>query len=200
MWLDSTGLTARPWWRRVLDTIENSSWYFMRAVNYVESAIEDAGRAAWAWATNLTARDVNMIMLGVTLTIATGGIYMKFKPLTLAPGIVGAGAATAPAFTQAQPVLGRKLDYLFGFATGNQHNIHRSTAMLNQMNRIGISDTAANRAYMTTALTNAFHYAQPIAQGNGRYLREFLLMGPLGGLRVETIWEAERLITIFLIG
>jgi len=34
-----------------------------------------------------------------------------------------------------------------------------------------------------------------IIQENGRFLRESLLMGPLGGVKWETIWDGAKLIT-----
>lgn len=37
-------------------------------------------------------------------------------------------------------------------------------------------------------------------QSNGRLLRESLLMGPRGALKVESIWENGKLITVVLIG
>jgi hypothetical protein len=37
-------------------------------------------------------------------------------------------------------------------------------------------------------------------EAGGRVVREALLMGPLGGLKVESIWEGNRLISIILYG
>lgn len=39
-----------------------------------------------------------------------------------------------------------------------------------------------------------------ILQDNGRFMRESLLMGPNGGLNVQSIWENNRLITVELFG
>jgi len=37
-------------------------------------------------------------------------------------------------------------------------------------------------------------------QSNGRIIRESLLMGPRGGLKVESIWDGTKLITVKLLG
>ena len=39
------------------------------------------------------------------------------------------------------PELGNKLDFLFGQATGSEHNIQRSQSMLRDLEGIGLSDT-----------------------------------------------------------
>src|SRR5699024_8424393 len=43
------------------------------------------------------------------------------------------------------PEYGRKMDYVFGQATGSKHNIDRSIAMEKQLNSIGIFDTKEGR-------------------------------------------------------
>ncbi|MFM7021956.1 MAG: hypothetical protein ACKOXB_03190 [Flavobacteriales bacterium] len=97
------------------------------------------------------------------------------------------------------PYLGRKLDYVFGKATGNAHNIDRSTDMLRQLNRIGIFDNDAGCAYVRGHLGHTYNYAKGIAM-NGRVLKESILTGPNGILKVQSIWQADQLITIKLIG
>ena len=72
--------------------------------------------------------------------------------------------------------------------------------MLRQLNRIGIFDNDFGRAYLTEKINFAFHNFQHVLQGNGRTLVEFVLMGPNGGVKMQTVWEAERLITVFVIG
>lgn len=37
-----------------------------------------------------------------------------------------------------------------------------------------------------------------IVQQDGRVVKESLLMGPLGGIKIETVWEGEKLITVLL--
>lgn len=96
--------------------------------------------------------------------------------------------------------IGRKLEYLLGKATGSAHNIERSTGMLRQLESIGIFDNAAGRLVLSDHLKAVFGNAVGLSQSNGRVLRESLLMGPNGGLKVESIWEGNQLITVKLIG
>lgn len=111
-------------------------------------------------------------------------------------GLIGrsAGAVTAQ--------LGNKLDYLFGKATGSAHNISRSTSMLAQLQRIGIFDTAANRAFLQTYFNNVLRNSKNIitTQANGTVVRDSLLMGPNGGLKVVSFWQENRLISFILYG
>lgn len=89
---------------------------------------------------------------------------------------------------------------MFGKATGSAHNIERSTGMLRQLESVGIFDNAAGRSLMNSHLESVYSGTKGILQTNGRYLRESLLMGPRGGLKVESIWEGNRLITVKLLG
>jgi RHS repeat-associated protein len=96
--------------------------------------------------------------------------------------------------------IGTKLEYIFGKATGSAHNIERSTGMLKQLESVGIFDNAAGRSLMNSHLESVYSGTKGILQTNGRYLRESLLMGPRGGLKVESIWEGNKLITVKLLG
>jgi RHS repeat-associated protein len=96
--------------------------------------------------------------------------------------------------------IGMKLEYLFGKATGSAHNIERSKDMLRQLERVGIFDNAAGRSLLNSHLESVYSGTKGILQANGRYLRESLLMGPRGGLKVESIWEGNKLITVKLLG
>ena len=99
------------------------------------------------------------------------------------------------------PEIGNKLDYAFGKATGNQRNISRSVDMERQLNRIGIFDNADGRSYLTQQLQNAFtDPSNVIMQENGRILKESLLSGPNGVVKMNSIWEGNRLITIEIFG
>lgn len=98
------------------------------------------------------------------------------------------------------PTLGRKLDFVFGKATGSLHNIERSTDMLRNLNRIGIYDNPAGRSLFRSHINQTFNNTNGIIQSNGRVLRESLLMGPRGGIKVTSIWDAKKLITIMLKG
>jgi RHS repeat-associated protein len=96
--------------------------------------------------------------------------------------------------------IGTKLEYVFGKATGSAHNIERSTGMLRQLESVGIFDNAAGRSLLNSHLESVYSGTKGILQSNGRYLRESLLMGPRGGLKVESIWEGNKLITVKLLG
>ncbi len=101
-----------------------------------------------------------------------------------------------------EAVLGRKLDYLFGKATGRAHNIERSTDMLRQMERIGLHDTPANRQLMAKHFQDVLNDASNIA-GTGRggtTIRESLLMGPNGAVKIESYWDGNVLRTFKLFG
>ncbi|MCP3660258.1 MAG: hypothetical protein GY830_08115, partial [Bacteroidetes bacterium] len=96
--------------------------------------------------------------------------------------------------------IGTKLEYVFGKATGSVHNIERSTGMLRQLESVGIFDNTAGRSLLENHIKSVFSGTKGIIQSNGRYLRESLLMGTNGGLKVESIWEGNKLITIKLFG
>ena len=50
--------------------------------------------------------------------------------------------------------LGNKLDYLFGKASGNKHNIERSKAMQVELQKIGIHNTSSGRKYISNHLND----------------------------------------------
>ena len=93
--------------------------------------------------------------------------------------------------------IGSKLEYFLGRATGSKHNIDRSKEMLRRLENVGLPDTAATRQYLSQHLSET--YANPASvlrtQENGRIVRESLLMGPNGVVKMETIWDGNRLIT-----
>jgi hypothetical protein len=98
--------------------------------------------------------------------------------------------------------LGRKLECFLGRATGNAHNVQRSTQMLSQLEKIGLPDNPATRQYLTEHLADVLNNPANIVrvEASGRVVRESLLMGPRGGLKFETIWEGNKLITGILFG
>jgi len=99
------------------------------------------------------------------------------------------------------PELGKKLDFIFGKATGSTHNIQRSRDMLRQLQRIGLHDTPENRAYIEAHLTRVLNDPNNIVEvRNGRTIRESLLMGPNGGCKLQTIWEGNKLLTVYIFG
>ncbi len=100
------------------------------------------------------------------------------------------------------PDLGRKLDYVLGRATGSSHNIERSQEMLRQMERIGLLDKEGTRTYLADHLKKTLEDSNSIfkIQENGRVVRESLLSGPRGIVKVESIWEDVKLITVKIFG
>ncbi len=104
--------------------------------------------------------------------------------------------------TPTEAVIGKELDYLFGRATGRQHNLDRSADMLRQMERIGMPDSSGNRRIMTDHFQNVLNDASNIVttQDNGKVVRESLLMGPNGGVKIQSIWDGARLETFALLG
>jgi len=106
----------------------------------------------------------------------------------------------AQAVNRLVPDIGKKLDFMLGKATGNQHNIDRSTDMLKQLRSVGLADTSQTRGFLTNHLTQVLNDPTSIVkiQDNGRVVRESLLLGPRGGLKLESIWEGNKLITMFL--
>jgi RHS repeat-associated protein len=114
-------------------------------------------------------------------------------------GLAVGMAKSATSRTVAQ--LGSKLEYFFGKATGSLHNIDRSKSMLAQLERIGLHDTPASRQYFTEHLTTVLNNPSSIAmQSNGRVVRESLLTGPNGCVKLETVWEGSKLITGKILG
>jgi RHS repeat-associated protein len=99
-----------------------------------------------------------------------------------------------------EAIIGSKLQYVFGKATGNAHNIERSTGMLRQLESIGIFDNVAGRTLLRSNLASVYTSSEGILANNGRILRESLLMGPNGAVKVESIWEGNKLITVKLFG
>ncbi|MCL2446693.1 MAG: hypothetical protein FWD06_08000 [Oscillospiraceae bacterium] len=108
-----------------------------------------------------------------------------------------AGGQVAPRV----PELGRKLDFMFGQATGRRHNLERSTDMLRQLNRIGIFDNATGRGIVTDALTNVLNDPGSIVRIiDGYTTRESLLVGPNGLLHMTSVWQENSLISVILQG
>ena len=98
--------------------------------------------------------------------------------------------------------LGSKLDYLLGKATGNAHNIARSAAMKKSLENIGLGDSNFTRAYLTNYFNKVLNDPLSVKeiQKTGRIVRESLLMGPNGGVKVNSIWEDSKLITVEIFG
>ena len=138
----------------------------------------------------------NIVMTGVLLkqgaksnSVKGPDFKLKYKPSPVEKVAAKMGAN-----------IGTKLEYVFGKATGSAHNIERSTGMLRQLESVGIFDDAAGRALLNSHFQGTYNSSIGILQSNGRYLRESLLLGPRGALKVESIWEGNKLITVKLLG
>ena len=111
------------------------------------------------------------------------------------------------------PELGRKLEYLFGNATGRQHNIARSKGNALDFASIGIDDTLANREYMTWYFQELLNDSSNILDVQYAFytmkelpdkpvvgylvtVRESILIGPDGGIKLITYWDGDRLMTV----
>ena len=106
--------------------------------------------------------------------------------------------------------LGNELDYQFGKAGGNRHNIDRTNGLKAEMDKLGFNDTAENRAYFEQYYNDVLNSsnnivgvpetASYIENGVTHYYtvttRESFLMGKYGGAKVTTYWDGNRLLTI----
>jgi RHS repeat-associated protein len=144
---------------------------------------------------------VNAAAVG-TAVVATGGFAgMGYGAVTGGIGIHQVGVASGPAAYSLLPEIGRKLDYVFGLATGALKNIQRSTAMLAELRRIGLHDTSDSRSYLRTHLGRVLNDSSSIVSNSGgRTVRESFLMGPAGGVKLESVWEGSKLITVKVFG
>nr|WP_270998166.1 T7SS effector LXG polymorphic toxin [Listeria seeligeri] len=115
------------------------------------------------------------------------------------------------------PELGNKLDYLFGKAEGNKHNIQRSQTMQSELSKIGIYDTPSSRELLNNHLKNVVNDSSNILKTESRSyiakelpgtptvnytatVRESFLKGPNGGVKIESVWDGDRLLTIIVKG
>ncbi|WHY45515.1 hypothetical protein [Lysinibacillus pakistanensis] len=98
------------------------------------------------------------------------------------------------------PYFGSKLEFIFGNATGNKNHIDRSLAMELQLNNIGIFDDAKGKKLVLDNLSNTFDDPTSIREtlDNGRVVRTSVLKGPNGDLKVESVWDKEKLISVKL--
>ena len=113
--------------------------------------------------------------------------------------------------------LGNKLDYLFGKASGNKHNIERSKAMQLELQKIGIHYNQSGNEYISNHLNNVLKDSTNISNieirsyvakelpGNPiveytATTRESLLMGPGGAIMIESVWDGNRLLTVIVKG
>jgi len=113
----------------------------------------------------------------------------------------GAGRMFMEGESSLVPQIGKKLDFVFGKATGRLHNIQRSITMERQLNSIGIFDNAAGNSYLRSHLGQVLNNSKSILSSEGGFVtRESLLMGPNGGLQMQSVWKGQDLISIVLKG
>ena len=93
--------------------------------------------------------------------------------------------------------ISQKLEYVFGNATGDKHNIDRSQGLLEQVQNIGINDTPKGRQYM---LEQLMEIPDAVSESPIRNRYSSLLCGPSGVRQMDTIWENGKLITIYIYG
>lgn len=122
----------------------------------------------------------------------------------------GKGTACEAVESGSSADLGNKLDYQFGKAGGNRHNIDRTNGLKAEMDKLGFNDTAENRAYFEQYYNDVLNSsnnivgvpetASYIENGVTHYYtvttRESFLMGKYGGAKVTTYWDGNRLLTI----
>jgi RHS repeat-associated protein len=114
-------------------------------------------------------------------------------------GIARLGASAAAEET-ILPKLGNKLKYLFGESAGKSAG--RSAIMGRQLNSIGIFNDAAGRQLLVDHLTEVVNNSANIVavQADGIIVRESLLIGPNGLVKLQTFWQGNSLNTAFIFG
>ena len=89
-----------------------------------------------------------------------------------------------------------KYSYLFGDATGSQHNLDRSNGLALQMKRLGVLDTSEGRAILGDHLTSAALDAnnvvgQRVNEWGTFVTKESLFAGPSGKFSLfHSVWQA----------
>lgn len=109
----------------------------------------------------------------------------------------------------------KKLDFLFGKATGRAHNIHRTKSMQISLQKIGLHDNKVGREALIEHLekicndptniieikNNIFTFGELPNKPIGSYIsvtRESFLMGPGGGVRLESVWKGNELLSVII--
>lgn len=126
----------------------------------------------------------------------------KAKRLDELLGAARVGRVGLTASEQVEAKIASKLQFVFGKATGNAHNVERSQAMAAELARIGIYDSPEGRRLVQSHLSGVLADSTSIASRDaaGRDVRESLLAGPGGFLKVESVWEGQQLVTVYLKG
>jgi RHS repeat-associated protein len=148
---------------------------------------------------NLPPREANPIAPGI---IIGGGVVAAYYFPAWASSIVARLLLRLAPAAPLVPILGQKLDYFLGRATGSIHNMQRSAQMLLQLKNIGLPDNPVTRQYLTDHLTRVLNDSSNIVkiENSIRVIRESVLAGPDGVLKLQTVWEGSKLITGILFG
>lgn len=95
--------------------------------------------------------------------------------------------------------LGNKLDFLFGKSGGK--NAARSQGMQAELSKVGIYDTPESRSMVADNLRKTLADDSSIVRSSeGRDIRESLIAAPGGMVKMESIWEGNKLITMKIFG
>ena len=114
---------------------------------------------------------------GVVGAVVSG---VSFKVASI---IKGATTTSTTTTTNIKANIGNKLDYAFGKATGDAHNVQRSMTMQSQLSKIGIYDDAAGRQIMTNFMNQTLNSnLTSIVSTSERVAVDSLLAGPGGFL------------------
>jgi RHS repeat-associated protein len=131
--------------------------------------------------------------------LAIGGAHALLAGSSLTVLSGQACAIACPAI----PILGNKLDFLFGLAQNigpnAANNIQRSTTMLEDMESVGLKDSPEVRQYVSQKMAEALNDPAALQQiqGNGRKVIDVFLTGPGGNIKLETVWQGSKLITLW---
>lgn len=104
---------------------------------------------------------------------------------------------------------------LGGDGTGSIHNIQRSQSIQAELKKIGIHDNSVGREYLTKHLNDVLNDPSNISKvENSSYIakelpgqplveytattRESFLMGSGGAVKLKSVWEENRLITVII--
>lgn len=139
-----------------------------------------------------------------TFVVGTGAGLLAASALSGVVAVTGEVVVTGETTASAEiliPQIGSKLEYILGNAGGSAYNVQRSTSMASQLTRIGLQDTAATRDYLTQQLIKVLNDPSSVSaiESGGNAVREFILTGPGGAVKIQTIWQNTKLITFFVV-
>ena len=157
----------------------------------------------WTLAGNLRAGDILVMLNGEKVVLELVQHEILETPVTTYNFEVAdfhtyyVGTYNVLVHNKCKVQLSQKLDYIFGNATGDKHNIDRAQGLLEQVQSIGINDTPKGRQYM---LEQLMEIPDAVSESHIRNRYSSLLCGPNGVKQMDTIWESGKLITIYIFG